>query len=103
MFEIGTARAAFVCSLLLPAFLAQPVSAQQQNYRQYRESLQQEGWKPVTSYGLKTASGKPLYQFPELVCGPELCLAKWRDRQGAEKSLSVLRGKTADDYQLVSQ
>ncbi len=88
---------------LLPIALAQHVSAQAQNYRQLRESLQQDGWKPVTSYGLKTASGKPLYQFPEVVCGPQLCLAKWRDQHGGEKSISVLRGKTADDYQVVSQ
>lgn len=92
-----------VSGFLLGAGLFQPVVAQEQNYRQYRETLQHEGWKPVTSYGLKTASGKALYQFPELVCGPQLCFAKWRDRQGEEKTLSVLRGSNADDYRLAPQ
>ena len=38
----------------------------------------QQGWKPDATSGLKIANGAPLYRFPEVLCGPEMCRAKWR-------------------------
>lgn len=72
-------------------------------YRDKRAALIAQGWKPDVGYGLKTASGKPLYRFPEMVCGPALCSAKWRDRAGAVQTISVLRGETEADYRLAPQ
>ena len=71
-----------------------------QGYGDYRQSLLAEGWKPVTSYGLRTATGKILYKYPEVVCGPQLCNAKWRDRQGQVKLISLQRGLDGADHRV---
>lgn len=72
-------------------------------YTDYRQSLLADGWKPDVRYGLKTASGKALYKFPEIVCGPTLCNAKWRDRQGHEKLIRLIRGHDGQDHRVAPQ
>jgi len=79
---------------------AQAQEAQPQTYRAYREELIAQGWKPDVKYGLKTANGKALYRFPEVVCGPQLCSGKWRDKTGAEKLIPILRGDGKEEYRL---
>jgi hypothetical protein len=92
------------CFLALLAILgtaqAQEPYASGEPYRELRQSLLAKGWKPDTSYGLKIAGGKPLYRFPEIVCGPTLCNAKWRDRAGAQQLISLLRGDGKEDYRV---
>ncbi|MGD9545268.1 MAG: hypothetical protein AB7F41_16075 [Methylocystis sp.] len=80
-----------------------PVAASGQGaegYSAYRQSLMAEGWKPNVAYGLKTAKGSPLYKFPEVVCGPTLCNAKWRDPQGREKLIRLIRGLNGADHRV---
>ena len=80
-----------------------PVAASGQGsegYSAYRQSLMAGGWKPNVGYGLKTAKGSPLYKFPEVVCGPALCNAKWRDPQGREKIITLIRGRDGADHQV---
>lgn len=74
-----------------------------QTYSEYRQSLMASGWKPNVGYGLKTARGKPLYKFPEVVCGPTLCNAKWRDPQGHEKVITLIRGLEGADHRVAPQ
>jgi hypothetical protein len=75
-----------------------------QSYRELRETLLSQGWKPDASYGLKMInSGKPLYRFPEVLCGPQLCKAKWRDRSGAEHAIMIQRGYNDEEYRVISQ
>lgn len=74
-----------------------------QGYSDFRQSLVADGWKPDVRHGLKTASGKPLYRFPEVVCGPALCSAKWRDRQGHEKLITLMRGLDGADHRVAPQ
>lgn len=71
-----------------------------QGYSDYRQSLIAGGWKPNVGYGLKTAGGKALYKFPEVVCGPTLCNAKWRDPQGHEKLITLIRGLDGADHRV---
>jgi hypothetical protein len=85
-----------------PAF-AQDIQAGQ-SYRELRETLLTQGWKPDVNYGLKMIkSGKPLYRFPEVLCGPELCKAKWRDRTGREHAIMIQRGYNDEEYRVLSQ
>lgn len=81
------------------AALAQSAQA----YSDYRQSLLAEGWKPVTGYGLRTATGRLMYKYPEVVCGPALCNAKWRDRQGHEKLVTLQRGQSGEDHRVLAQ
>ncbi|MBM3562830.1 MAG: hypothetical protein FJX48_06690 [Alphaproteobacteria bacterium] len=74
-----------------------------QGYSEYRQSLIASGWKPNAGYGLKTAGGKSLYKFPEVVCGPTLCNAKWRDPQGREKLITLIRGQGGADHRVAPQ
>jgi hypothetical protein len=96
----------------LPAFLlflamgAAPCAAQEANlapgtaYSQARASLMAQGWKPDASYGLKIANGSPLYRYPEVLCGPELCRAKWRDRAGGEHAILLKRGYNNEEHRV---
>jgi len=74
-----------------------------QGYSDYRQTLMAGGWKPNVGYGLKTARGKALYKFPEVVCGPTLCNAKWRDPQGHEKLITLIRGVDGADHRVAPQ
>lgn len=89
------------CCICVGAASAQFFS--QGNYADYRQSLLSDGWKPVTSYGLRTATGKVLYKYPEVVCGPEICNAKWRDRQGEVKLITLQRGRDGADHRVAPQ
>jgi hypothetical protein len=82
------------------AACAQQPYASGDGYKELRQSLLAKGWKPDASYGLKTASGKALYRFPEIVCGPTLCNARWRDRDGGAHLISLLRGDGKEDYRV---
>jgi hypothetical protein len=73
------------------------------SYRELRAELIQEGWKPDASYGLKIASGAPLYRFPEVLCGPQLCRGKWRDRAGKEQAIMILRAYNDEEYRVAPQ
>ncbi len=74
-----------------------------QAYSDYRQSLIASGWRPNLGYGLKTAGGKALYKFPEVVCVPTLCNAKWRDPQGHEKLITLIRGLNGADHRVAPQ
>ena len=74
-----------------------------QSYRELRGELIQQGWKPDVSYGLKIASGAPLYRFPEVLCGPQLCRGKWRDRAGKEQAIMILRAYNDEEYRVAPQ
>ncbi|MEF3365131.1 hypothetical protein V3H18_01140 [Methylocystis sp. 9N] len=84
------------CALFSSAALGQA----DQGYSAYRQALLAQGWKPVTSYGLKTATGKTLYKYPEVICGPALCNAKWRDSQGREQLVRLIRGVEGADHRV---
>ncbi len=71
-----------------------------QTYRDLRSALLADGWKPDVHYGLKTSSGKPLYRFPEVLCGPKLCRARWVARAGQEKLVTLLRGDGTEEYRV---
>ncbi len=93
---------------LVVVLAALPGSAQDihsgQSYRELRETLLAQGWKPDVNYGLKMInSGKPLYRFPEVLCGPQLCKAKWRDHSGAEHAIMIQRGYNDEEYRVLSQ
>jgi hypothetical protein len=68
-----------------------------------RATLMQQGWKPDASYGLKRGDGAPLYRFPEVLCGPQLCRAKWRDRSGAEQAIMIQRAYNDEPYRVAPQ
>jgi hypothetical protein len=69
----------------------------------FRASLMQQGWKPDAAYGLKIANGAPLYRFPEVLCGPEICRAKWRDRAGNDQSIMIQRAYNDEPYHIAPQ
>jgi hypothetical protein len=69
-------------------------------YSAFRRSLLSEGWTPDSAFGLKVASGKPLYRFPEVLCGPKICHARWVARGGRERIVTLLRGGLADEYRV---
>lgn len=78
----------------------QAASAQGEPYSELRAQLLQEGWRPDVSFGLKIAGGKPLYRFPEIVCGPDICLAKWHDSKGKEQGIHLIRGHGEEDHRV---
>ncbi len=99
----GFDRLSFVSALFLLAGIASAASQDitpGRSYRELRGQLLEQGWKPDASYGLKIASGAPLYRFPEVLCGPQLCRAKWRDRAGKEQSIMILRAYNDEEYRV---
>ena len=68
-------------------------------YREYRDQLAAQGWRPDAEFGLKLASGKPLYRFPEVLCGPKICHARWV-RSGTEKIVTLIRGDLTEEYRV---
>ncbi|MBG0810918.1 hypothetical protein IY145_16230 [Methylosinus sp. H3A] len=68
-------------------------------YREYRDQLAAQGWRPDAGFGLKLPSGKPLYRFPEVLCGPKICHARWM-RSGTEKIVTLIRGDLTEDYRV---
>ncbi|CAN2532118.1 hypothetical+protein [Methylocapsa aurea] len=68
-------------------------------YREYRDQLAAQGWRPDAEFGLKLASGKPLYRFPEVLCGPKICHARWI-RSGTEKIITLIRGDLTEEYRV---
>jgi hypothetical protein len=78
----------------------QSANAQGQPYSELRSQLLQEGWRPDASWGLKIGNGKPLYRFPEIVCGPEICLAKWHDPKGKEQGIHLIRGHGEEEHRV---
>jgi hypothetical protein len=70
--------------------------AEGQPYAEARAALLHQGWKPDESFGQKLANGKPLYHYPEVVCGPQRCHAKWRDAAGKERKIELVRGVNQD-------
>lgn len=100
-------RMSVAAGLLLPAIsaFAQEATTLDPNlptYRSMRETMLADGWKPDASYGLKLASGKPAYRFPEVVCGPQICAGKWR-KDGEERKISILRGDGKEEYRVGAQ
>lgn len=90
-------------ALTLAAGGAQAQDSDPTIYRVYRGQLMAQGWRPDASFGQKLSSGKPLYRFPEVVCGPQLCSAKWRDNAGAETFIRLRRGYGTDEYRVAPQ
>jgi hypothetical protein len=92
----------------LTVIFAAQASAQEissgQTYRPLREALLQQGWKPNTEYGLKRFDGgAPLYRFPEVLCGPQICRAKWRDKSGKERAIMLKRPAATEDFTVTSE
>lgn len=88
-----------VSALALGAVLATPALAQfaaGSPYKSARAQLLAKGWKPQTSYGIKMKNGEPLYHYPEILCGPAICRAKWRDASGHERAIMLDRGINRD-------
>ncbi|PWB84093.1 MAG: hypothetical protein C3F11_03095 [Methylocystaceae bacterium] len=71
-----------------------------QTYRDLRSALLADGWKPDVHYGLKTNNGRPLYRFPEVLCGPQICNARWLSRAGQEKLVTLIRGDGREEYRV---
>ena len=92
--------AAFLALACCLGLAPQAASAQGQTYSELRAQLLQEGWRPDVSWGLKIAGGKPLYRFPEIVCGPEICLAKWHDPKGKEQGIHLIRGHGEEEHRV---
>ncbi len=93
----------FLCSIAASMTLAhaqQMPASHGQAYQGFRQEMLAGGWRPDTGFGLKIATGKPLYKYPEVVCGPKLCLAKWRDRQGKPATVTLVRGYDSVDHRL---
>jgi len=82
---------------------AQSISPGQVYDSAFRASLMQQGWKPDAAYGLKIANGAPLYRFPEVLCGPEICRAKWRDKAGNDQSIMIQRAYNDQPYHIAPQ
>jgi hypothetical protein len=101
--------APFVCFSILFSLVSWPSHAQwfqtqqYESYRDYRSTMLAEGWKPNVNYGLRDKSGKPLYRFPEVLCGPRICNAKWRDKKGKEATIRLIRSDGAQDYRVAPQ
>jgi hypothetical protein len=95
-----------ITALALAAAFAAPALAQVTAgapYEPLRAALIAKGWKPDTSYGTRMANGKPLYHQPEVMCGPQLCRAKWRDAQGQAQAIMLDRGVNKDHTVASSQ
>jgi hypothetical protein len=97
---------ATVCLGLAIASAAWPARAQNRSslpaYSELRQTMMAQGWKPDAQHGLKLSSGKPLYKFPEVLCGPEICSAKWV-RAGDQKTIMLLRGYGSEEHRVTSQ
>jgi hypothetical protein len=86
-------------ALALAAAMATPALAQivaGAPYEPVRAALLAKGWRPETSYGIKMRNGEPLYHYPEILCGPAICRAKWRDPSGHEHAIMLNRGINRD-------
>lgn len=100
---------AFVCSLGLGTAYCLPSHAQSADasgfeiYRDLRTELIGQGWKPDSSNGLKDNRGRAIYRFPEVLCGPKICNAKWRDNKGKVESFTLLRGEGSEEYRVMPQ
>lgn len=110
MFALGRRWiATSVCSIILSGAFVEPSYAQDapdskyEIYRELRAALLEEGWKPDTGNGLKDNAGRPLYRFPEVLCGPKICNAKWRDNKGKDVSITLLRGQGGEEYRVAPQ
>jgi len=103
MISFGFARAATLVAFLLVG----PAAARAQEadasflpiYREYRDQLIAQGWRPDANFGLKLASGRPLYRFPEVLCGPKICHARWL-RSGADRVVTLIRGELDEEYRV---
>jgi hypothetical protein len=74
-----------------------------QPYSDFRRSLLSEGWSPDANFGLKIQSGRPLYRFPEVLCGPKICHARWLARGGQERIVTLMRGGLTDEYRVAPE
>ena len=72
-------------------------------YSQQRAALLAAGWTPDAGYGLKLANGKPFHRFPEVLCGMEVCRAKWRDPSGAAHAIMLQRGAPNEEYRVTRE
>lgn len=72
-------------------------------YSVQRANLLAAGWKPDTSYGLKLANGKPFHRFPEVLCGTEICRAKWTDPNGSPHAIMLERGGPTEEYRVTGE
>ena len=92
----------FALAVLLGGGAVAPALAQSsgQAYGEARAALQRQGWKPNESYaaslGVVRANGVPLYHYPEVICGPAVCRARWRDTTGAKRDIMLTRGVNQD-------
>lgn len=106
MVSFGFGRAATLV-LLGASLLVAPAAPRAQEvdtsflpiYREYRDKLITQGWRPDANFGLKLASGRPLYRFPEVLCGPKICHARWL-RSGAERVVTLIRGDLDEEYRV---
>jgi hypothetical protein len=89
-----------LCVISTPSGAQDSQTSQFETYRDLRSALLAEGWKPDTRYGLRDNSQRPLYRFPEVLCGPKLCNAKWTDAKGKETTITLLRGEGKEDYRV---
>lgn len=89
-----------LCIVSPPCGAQEFQNSQLQTYRDLRGAMLAEGWKPDVNYGLRLASGKPLYRFPEVICGPQICNARWLSRRGEEKLVTLLRGDGKEEYRV---
>ncbi|WP_018264958.1 hypothetical protein [Methylosinus sp. LW4] len=98
-------RATLACIGSLLALLSGAAVAQDAEfsqlplYREFRDQLAAQGWRPDAGFGLKLPSGKPLYRFPEVLCGPKICHARWL-RSGTEKIVTLIRGDLTEEYRV---
>lgn len=72
-------------------------------YSAQRAALLGAGWTPDASYGLKLTNGKPFHRFPEVLCGTEICRAKWKDPAGAIHAIMLQRGGPTDEYRVIHE
>jgi hypothetical protein len=93
----------FFCVVCTSSYAQDFQASRYEFYRDLRGVLLEEGWKPDVRHGLRDARGRPLYRFPEVLCGPQICNAKWRDGKGKETLITLLRGDGKEDYRVAPQ
>lgn len=98
-------RSAVAFSFLLCAAGAAPAQEEDSYshlspYSEFRARLLAEGWRPDAGFGLKLASGRPLYRFPEVLCGPQICHARWLARAGGERIVKLIRNGLSEEYRV---
>jgi hypothetical protein len=93
----------FFCAISSSSEAQDFTGSKLETYRNLRGALLREGWKPDVRYGLRNNVGKPLYRFPEVLCGPKLCNAKWRNGRGEESLITLLRGDGKEEYRVAPQ